>query len=104
MAGYIFLGTLAAFGALSALWVLFGWLLPGGREGVLIMPGRPGEEELSFVRRYLWLRELGLLRQPLVLVDMGLTEPERSWLTDRGIEICSREALAQRLGIGAEST
>ena len=28
MAGYILLGFLAAFGALSALWAIFGWLLP----------------------------------------------------------------------------
>ena len=103
MAGYLVLGTLAAFGAWSILWALSGWLLPGGQEGALIEPGRPGETEATVVRRYLWLRGLGLLRQPLVVVDLGLTEPEKTWLTDRGIEICSRSELAERLGIGAES-
>lgn len=103
MAGYVLFGTLAAFGALSVLWVLFGWLLPGGREGLLILPGRPGETETSFVRRYLWLRGLGLLEMPLVMVDLGLSQTEKNWLADREIELCGPEELSRRLGIGAEA-
>ena len=61
--GYIMLGTLAAFGLVSALWVLYGFLLPAERGGGLYAPARPGVTEDSFARRYLWLRELGLLRE-----------------------------------------
>ena len=31
MGWYVLLGTLAAYGALSALWAALGWLLPGLR-------------------------------------------------------------------------
>ena len=54
VAGYIMLGTLAAFGLVSALWVLYGFLLPAERGGGLYAPARPGVTEDSFARRYLW--------------------------------------------------
>ncbi len=98
MAGYILLGLLAAFGAFSALWALFGWLLPGGRQGMLISIGDP---KRSVVRRYLWLRSMGLLSCPLILV-----EPEcgdAGYLNAQGIEICTPEELTVRLGIGAKN-
>lgn len=97
MAGYILLGFLAAFGALSALWAIFGWLLPANRKGLLIYVG---DETGFFVRRYLWLRGLGLISCPLIL-----TEPvncDRDILLTQEIEICSPEELALRLGIGAK--
>lgn len=102
MAGYILIGVLAAFGGVSVLWTLFGWLLPGSSGGVLVYPGRPGEGELSFARRYLWLRGLGLLKCPMIVVDLGLTVREKEWLETRGIEIRSPEAFAAGLEIGAE--
>ena len=71
--GYIMLGTLAAFGLVSALWVLYGFLLPAERGGGLYAPARPGVTEDSFARRYLWLRELGLLREELTMVDFGIS-------------------------------
>lgn len=103
MALYILLGTLAAFGLVSALWVLYGLLLPHDRDGVLYAPAGPGAAEGSFVRRYLWLRELGLLRCPLVMADQGLSDAERDWLTDRGITICSPAEISARLETGAET-
>lgn len=97
MAGYILLGSLAAFGFLSALWALFGWLLPGGRHGVLISFD---DGKRSFVRRYLWLRRVGLLSCPLILVEPeGL---DAGYLTAQGIEICTWEEISFRLGIGAK--
>ena len=100
MAGYILLGTLAAFGLVSALWVVYGLFLPREREGVLYAPARAGENEVSFARRYLWLRELGLLRCDLVMVDLGLNPAERDWLESRGITICGPSELSGRLETG----
>ena len=45
MAGYIVLGTLAAFGLVSALWGLYGFLLPAEWGGGLYAPARPGRSE-----------------------------------------------------------
>lgn len=66
----------AAFGLVSALWVLYGFLLPAERGGGLYAPARPGVTEDSFARRYLWLRELGLLREELTMVDFGISDAE----------------------------
>ncbi len=103
MALYILLGTLAAFGLVSGLWVLYGLLLPADRESVIYAPARPGVAERSFARRYLWLRELGLLRCSLTMIDLGLRGSERDWLTDRGITICTPAELSARLETGAET-
>lgn len=99
MAGFICIGVLAAFGALSILWTLFGWMLPGSRDGIVICYGTPGLPESGFIRRYLFLRDLGLIGSTLILVDQGLAEPELRWLEARhwGIEICSRAELPERL-------
>lgn len=86
--GYIVLGTLAAFGLLSALWAALGWLLPGGKGCALVCVGIPDEEVLT---RFEWLRSLGFLTVPLLVV----AETERCpW---PGTEICSREELLPRL-------
>ncbi len=73
MIGFVILGTLAAFGALCAVWALWGLLLPGARGGVLVCLCCRGGEE-AMVRRYGWLRDLGLLRCPMVLLDSSLAE------------------------------
>lgn len=84
MIGYFILGTLAAFGALSALWAMLGWLLPGAKGSVLVCYGVPDEEILT---RAKWLKSLGFLDVPLLIV---LQEQEMSY---PGTEICSREEL-----------
>ena len=89
MAGYIILGTLAAFGALSMLWALLGWLLPCGRGCILVCRGVPDVGILSRVR---WLRGMGFLDCPLVAVV-----PEGTDLPDDMIELCTAEALLLRL-------
>lgn len=88
MAGYILIGFFAAFGAFSVLWAVFGWLLPGGKGCALVCVGDPDAGILS---RYRWLRGMGFLNCPLlIVVDEALPD-------DRGIEICSREQLVSRL-------
>ncbi len=89
MAGYAILGLLAAFGLLSVMWTIFGALLPGAEGAAVVIYGRA--EEARFWR-LLWLRSLGLLHCPLLMV---VEEGESAPLPE--IEICSREALLSRL-------
>lgn len=97
MAGYVTLGALAAFGLVCAVWILWGLLHPEAGQGTLIYSGTG---TVSMVRRYLWLREMGVLHCPLaVMHSEGMDIP---WLEDQGIEICSREELLSRLEIGAK--
>jgi len=80
-------GALAAFGALCAFLTVLGWLLPAGRGCVLVCIGQPDAEILA---RYKWLREMGFLPIPLIVVEeTGETLPE--------MEYCSREELLARL-------
>lgn len=99
LAGYIFLGSAAAFGVFCAIWVVFGWTMSGGEGGALVCRCRPGRSELPLIRRYIFLRELGLLRMPLLLLDCTLPEQELAQLRSKcaAIEICSPEALPARL-------
>lgn len=88
MIGYFVLGTLAAFGLLCALWAAFGWLLPGLKGCALVCVGVPEPEILA---RSKWLREMGLLDVPLLIVaDVGTEDVPET-------EICSREELLSRL-------
>lgn len=102
MAGYFLIGVLAAIGGLSVLWALLGWLLPVCRKGWLLYPA--GSEQTEFVPVYLWLRSLGLVKCPLILVDLGLSQGQRERFAEKGIEIYSLEELPERLGIGAKAT
>ena len=88
---YILIGMLAAMGLLSVLWVCFGWLLPGVKGCALVLLGRPDE---GFLRRYQWLRDLGLLTCPLLVVTEDQTEETELLF---GMELCSRDALWHRL-------
>ena len=94
---HVLMGALAAFGLFSALWAAAGWLLPGGKDGVAVCFCQPGLLQLPTVRRWHMLRQLGLLRCPVILVDCGLSDVEKRELCRLGTEICSPEALAQRL-------
>ena len=85
MAGFVILGTLAAYGLLCALWAAFGWLLPGLRGWVLVCVGIPVEGTLGTVK---WLKGMGLLSCP-VLIAAEEADYDR--------EICSPETLLSRL-------
>ena len=99
MASWILLSVLAAFGVLCVIWTLFGFLLPGQRGAVLVCFCRPGNKEEAIIRHYGWLRDLGLSKAPLLLIDGGLTEEEQARLLKcrQGVEICSPEELISRL-------
>lgn len=96
---FVLMGALAAFGLVCALWAAAGWLLPGGRGAAAVCLCRPGLKELRTVRGLCRLRELGLLRCPVLLVDCGLTAGEREALCrlGQGIEFCGLEELPARL-------
>ena len=93
------IAVMAAFGAVCMIWALFGWMIPGSKGGIMVCFGTPGLPESAFFRRYLFLRNLGLLEIPLIIVDRGLSAPERRKLehTYRGIELCGSEELSERL-------
>ena len=93
MAGYIVVGTLAAIGLLSVVWACFGWLIPGAKGGALVCVGSP---DAALAVRCRWLRELGLLKVPLIVI---VTECGEDPVQPPGCEgeICSPEALVSRL-------
>lgn len=74
---------LQAAGVLLILWTLVGGLLLRGEDGgsviFLCRPGKTGRTE-TFLGTLLWLRETGLIRMPVVLLDTGLSEEERGQL------------------------
>lgn len=93
MAGIILLGTLAAFGALCALWLLVGMCLPGDREGLMLYHWHSSGPGRGFLIRWRLQWDLGLLRGRLVVIDLGLTEEDRVFLLrwGRNVEIWERE-------------
>lgn len=100
MAGYIFFGALAAFGLICVVWIGCGLVLPRIAGGVALLAAPLDRETLDTARRWIWLREMGLLYTPLIALDEGLTGYEREWLICRGFTLCSRADIAKRLGIG----
>ncbi len=99
MVGFVLIGALAAFGLVSALWALTGWLLPGGHGGGAVCLCKPGLKNLATIRRFCLLRDLGLFRGPIWLVNCGLPEEEMRELNrlGRGTELCTMEELKVRL-------
>ena len=80
MLWYVMIGFFAAVGALALLWLWIGLILsPFHREevGIVCPPGR----EAALLRRYRWLRELGLVRCSIVLLDSPLPAHSRTELT-----------------------
>lgn len=94
---WVIVSVLAAFGALCALWAVFGFLLPGQQGAVTVCLCHGGGQEEHLIRRHRWLRDMGLIHSPLVLLDGGLTEEERVRLTRQGITICDMAELSARL-------
>ena len=97
MAAMIVLAVLGAFGLLCALWVLFGFLLPGQRGAAAVLLCQGGTQEEAVIRRYLWLYNTGLIRCPLLLVDCGLSQHERSRLERHHVILCTPEELQNQL-------
>lgn len=92
MIWYIFLGFLAAFGLLCILWILFGFLLPGSvrcRIAVICPRGR----EIATIRRFCLLREFGLLRFELVVINSALNPRQKRFIAEKYpfIRFCSQQ-------------
>lgn len=103
--GQIIAVFLEAAGVLLLLWALLGWLLSGSDKGgaavLYCLPGRPGKQE-AYLRYYLFLREAGVLKMPLILVDCGLDEAEKRHLAmlSRGraeVIFCAESELGERM-------
>lgn len=88
MLWWVILALLAAYGLLSVLWVLFGWLLPRGRGCAVCCFGMPDE---GILWRYRWIQAMGLWQIPLLVI------PETDGEADIRMELCSREDLVLRL-------
>lgn len=98
MTALVILSVLAAFGVLCVLWAFLGWLLPGQR-GVSMVYVCRGEEIEALLRRYRWLRDMGLVRGKLLIVDEGMTEQQHRLLEGKhAIEICTRAQIVDRVG------
>lgn len=93
MGSVVLVGALSAFGFLCAMWVAVGWLLPGGKHGLAVCVCTPGLKELSTVHRWRWLRSLGFIRCPVIVVAKGLSDPEilELFRAAKGMEICTQE-------------
>lgn len=97
MAALIILTVLGAYGLLCVLWVLFGFLLPGQRGAAAVLLCRGQAEEEAVIRRYLWLYNTGIIRCPLLLVDCGLSESQRTRLEKHSIILCTPQELQDQL-------
>ena len=99
MGSIVLVAALAAFGFLCAVWVAFGWLLPGGKDGLAICICTAGLPQLSTVHRWRWLRSLGLIRCAVVLVAKGLTQAEEVELfrAAKGMDVITEEEFYNRL-------
>ena len=93
MGGIILLGTLAAFGALCALWLLLGVWLPGDGAGLMIYHWHNSTQGRGFVIRWRLQWDLGLLRGQLLVIADQLTPEDRMFLArwGRHIEIWEME-------------
>ena len=96
MAGNVCIGALAAFGLLCVLWLIYGSCC-GKTEGALLVVSRGGR---GLVRQCLWLREMGLLTCPMVLIDPELDELDAHWAIARGVEIWRTSRFGEAEDIG----
>ncbi len=90
MAGCILLGTLALLGLLCALWGLFGLYFGCGKGSALVCLWGSGREPAQILR-YCWLRGMGLIRSPMLILECPLSEPEKARLCGKypGIQFCT---------------
>lgn len=96
MAGYLVVAVLAAFGVAALVWAVLGLMVSGCREGWILCPGR--QRQLQFVYVFLWLRWAGVVTCPLIVADLGLSQEEKDWLTEKGLEVRDCGELPRRLG------
>lgn len=79
---YVLFGFFAAFGVLCALWALFGQFLPAsGRCEVAVRCQK--RKEIPILRRFCWLREMGLLGCDLTVLDSELNPVQQHYIRQR---------------------
>lgn len=84
---------LAAFGLLCALWAGLGWLFSPRRALVMVYHGNRAEAAL---RCHGWLRGLGLVRGPLIIIGDALS-PDQRRILEQYTEICMLSQIRDRL-------
>lgn len=91
MIWYVIIGFFAAVGVLALVWLFAGLFLPTGKRMVAVYC--PRGTEISLLRRYRWLRELGLVRCTIVLLDSPLSEEAQNNLAQHfpGVSFCTTE-------------
>ena len=92
----IWIGFLAAVGALLLLWLLWGAVVPmAAFREVAVSCTLGGEYDL--LRRYRWLRELGLCRCRLCLLDSQLPPEAQKQILEKypGVRFCTPEQWLQ---------
>lgn len=77
MIWYVIIGFFAAVGCLFLLWLLYGACLPKTRAEAVAVLCQPGRER-QLLRRYRWMRDLGLTNSSVVLVGSALSSREQS--------------------------
>ena len=78
---YVIGGFFAAVGLLFLLWLLRGLFLPGlKQENVALLP--PPGRERSILRRYRWMRDLGLVGFRITLLQSALPPAEQRELME----------------------
>lgn len=99
---YVIIGFFAAVGFLFLLWLLYGACVPKNSAEVVTVLCQSGRER-QLLRRYRWLRDLGLIRSPIVLVGSDLSAQEQSELVQNfpGVSFMSpaqwQEEMKERL-------
>ena len=104
MAWYMIIGTLALLGLFCSLWGIFGWWFGCGKGGALVCLCRPGKPITPQAVRYSWLRGMGFVRCPLLLVGSDLSQKEQQLLCKKypGVEFCALAELPARLELERE--
>lgn len=98
MFGWVILGFLAAAGVLALLWGSVGWLLPGGSGGFVVCPYVTGDRQaLAFLRRCCWLRQVGLLRCPVLVAASREDRALLRSIYKDDIVVCTSEELTEIL-------
>lgn len=89
---YVIMGVFAAVGVLFLLWLLLGACLTGCRRTTVAIYCRE-QDLLALLRRYRWLRELGLVHTSLVILDSALCREARQSITQTypGVTFCTTQ-------------
>ena len=99
---------LQATGVLMLLWTLVGWLVLGhDRGGAVVYRVTELSRVEAFLRCCQWLRGIGMIRMPVLLVDGGLDSREREELEHMAavredVRICTGAGLEEELKWEAE--